>query len=111
MEALMKLYPELSLKKGSFLESKKGRKQSRWKAVGKRRNFFEEFSKSKNFDPLDAQKWYSITHGDIMRAGGSGLLYYYNRSHIEALVKLYPELMLKRENFLKFKEVESKESL
>jgi len=104
IEALVKLYPELRLKKGNFLKLKnlKG-----WKEPGKQRKFFDEFARSKKFDPLDADKWFSVSHYDIRKAGGSHLLYqYYNGSHIKALVKAYPELMLKKENFWKSKQRE-----
>jgi len=72
------------------------------------------FATSKKFNPLDAENWYSVTHSEIRRAvsvyiitsfvlilfkGGRTLFNYYNGSHIEALVKLYPELLLKKRKF------------
>jgi len=98
IKALVKLYPELNLKKGNFFQSKEG-----WKAIRNQRNFFDAFATSKKFNPLDAKNWHSVTKNEIIRAGGSSLLQYYSGSHIKALVKLYPELMLKKENFLKSK--------
>jgi len=100
IKALVKLYPELVLKKGNFLKDKKGRKKAGWKTPGKQRKFFDEFARSKKFNPLDAEKWRSVTHNEIIKAGGSSLLRYHNRSHIEALIALYPELMLKKGCFL-----------
>jgi len=91
--ALMEVYPELMLKKENFF---------RFQAPEQRRKFLDEFAKSKHFDPLDAEKWYSITKEDIIRAGGRGILNYYNELHMEALAKLYPELGLKLENFLHY---------
>jgi len=99
VEALVKLYPELMLKKGNFLKPKVKLKLPRWRAPGKQRKFFNEFAQSKKFNPLDVENWYSITLRDIIRAGGSGLLNYYKGSHIEALVKLYPELTFNKGNF------------
>jgi len=101
IEALVKLYPELTLKHGNFLKFSRGWRAPGWKELAKQRKFFDNYAKSKNFNPLDAEKWYSVTHYQIIRAGGNSLLRYYNRSHIEALVKLYPELMLKKKNFVK----------
>jgi len=92
----VKLYPELMLKREKFFKSKEG-----WKVPANQRNFFERFARSKKFNPLDAENWYSVTHKEIIRAGGGGVLNYYHGSHVKALVKLYPELMLKRENFWK----------
>jgi len=91
---LIQIYPELILKKGNFLKSTKG-----WKALGNQRRFFDSFARSKKYNPLHAEKWYSVTHNEIIRAGGWGVLNYYNGSHMEALVKLYPELMLEKGNF------------
>jgi len=99
IKALVKLYPEVIWKKGNFLKSKKG-----WKSLTNQRSFFEGFARSQNFNPLDAERWYSVSRSDITRAGGSGLLMnYYNGSHVRALMKLYPEQSLKKENFLKSK--------
>jgi len=95
-KALVKLYPELRLKKENFLKSKEG-----WKTPAIQRSFFEAFARSNNFNPLDAEKWYSVTCKEITRAGGRGALSYYNGSHIKALVMLYPELMLRKRNFFK----------
>jgi len=92
--ALVKLYPELKLKKDNFLLSNEG-----WKSKARQRKFFDDFAKSKQFDPLDAEKWYSITRKEISINGGRSMLKYYNGSHIEALTKLYPGLMLKKKNF------------
>jgi len=75
--------------------------KKQWKAPANQRIFFDEFARSKKFNPLDAENWYSVTRREIKAAGGSSLLSYYNGSHIRALVRLYPELMLKFEKFLK----------
>jgi hypothetical protein len=32
------------------------------------KDFFMELAKSKNFDPFDVEKWYSVTHDDILQA-------------------------------------------
>jgi len=98
IKALMKLYPELLLKQGKFFQSTKG-----WKVPGNQRKFFDAFARSQKFNPLSTKNWYSVTRNEIIRAGGCGLLQYYNGSHIKALVKLYPELMLKKENFVKLR--------
>jgi hypothetical protein len=38
-----------------------------------KRDFLAEFARSKNFDPLNAEKWYSITRKDILQAVSSCL--------------------------------------
>jgi len=100
IRALGKLYPEL---KENLLLFKEG-----WKAPENQRKFFDEFARSKKFNPMDPENWYSVTRNDIQRAGGSSLLNnYFNGSHVKALVKLYPELMLKMENFLNLRKKRS----
>jgi len=94
IKAMVKLYPELTLEKGNFFRSERA-----WKA----RKFFEEFAIHSNFNPLDAERWGSVTCRDIIQAGGEKLLLNYNGSHIKALMKLYPELRLKKDNFEKWK--------
>jgi len=94
--ALMEVYPELVLNKEKFFQSKG---IMVWKTPDQRRKFFDDFAKSKQFNPLDAEKWYITTLRDITSAGGRGVLKYYEGSHVKALIKLYPELMLKHEHF------------
>jgi len=90
VKALVKLYPELMLKQRDFLNSKRG-----WKESENHRMFFDRFARSKNFNPLDANNWYSVTRSEIIRAGGGRLIKRY-KGYAKALVKLYPELMLKK---------------
>ncbi len=89
-----------------------------WKAPENGRKFLNAFAASKKFNPLDAEKWLSVTCNEIIRAvsffhpsimllifkhyfkGGGGLLYYYKGSFFRALTELYPELPLKKELFL-----------
>jgi len=96
IRALITLYPELMLKEEDFLHSQV------WKTPEMRRKFLDEFAKFKQFDPLDATKWYSISNREITRVGGTSILNYYKGSHITAVMRLYPELMLNKENFLQF---------
>jgi hypothetical protein len=102
-----------------FLDSKA---KSKWRNPKRWRKFFDEFAKSKNFDPLDAKMWYSISGNEIRKfvvsilnhylslpffklfltivKGGNVMLSYVDGSYIDALIKVYPELKLRRENFL-----------
>jgi len=95
IKALVRLYPELVLKKKKSLRSREG-----WKSPENGRKFFDGFAASKKFNPLDAKNWYSITYNEIIRAGGRGLLYYYKGSFFRALMELYPELKSKEKIFL-----------
>ena len=39
-----------------------------FKLEKERRKFFDNFAKSKQFDPLDVEKWYGVTQTDIRKA-------------------------------------------
>jgi len=91
VKALIELYPELCLRKNSFPHY--FQEGGNWKDPEHRRKFFEEFAKSKQFHPLDAERWYSITKKEVINAGGGGVLEYYDGSHIKALIDVYPELV------------------
>jgi len=73
----------------------------KWNTSENERKFFDTFAASKRFNSLEAEKWYSVSRNELKRSGGGGLLQRYQGSHIKALAKLYPELVLKKENFLK----------
>jgi hypothetical protein len=83
--------------------------------------FFFQFAKSKNSDPLDAEKWYSISRKDLLEAvcpfllhqyasnlfryqGGKFVIKHYG-NRVTALRKVFPELNLKPEKFYQYKGV------
>jgi len=77
-----------------------GTAQTNGETLWKEENFFDQFAISKDFNPLDSEKWYFISKKEVKSAGGLGILEYYNGSHIRAITQLYPELMLQGEKFL-----------
>jgi 8-oxo-dGTP pyrophosphatase MutT (NUDIX family) len=75
IRALRELYPELNLKPKKFLRHSglfhffvdiERLKLTQFSCSDKREKFFVELAKSRNFDPLDVEKWYSIKKKDIM---------------------------------------------
>jgi hypothetical protein len=46
----------------------KSKTEARWTEDKDRRRFFDEFARIKQFDPLDAEAWYSITRDEIRKA-------------------------------------------
>jgi hypothetical protein len=56
IKALRALYPELDLKQEKFSE---------YLGFLKRRKITDELARSKNFNPLDSEKWYTIRQKDI----------------------------------------------
>jgi len=69
----------------------------------KRREFFDNFANSKKFDPLDGERWYTIGHEAVIKAGGKGVLNHSGGSHIKAIIDLYPEINWKKEKFFKYR--------
>ena len=80
IQALTQLYPELNLLKKKFSKSTgiihyvsgnlkfnelKIYFTEGYMMQARRRSFFDNFARSHNFDPLDAEKWYSFTKKDI----------------------------------------------
>jgi hypothetical protein len=63
-----------------------------------RRRFFDEFAHSKKFDPLDAEKWYSVTYTQIINSVCYLIwfwrvqLTYFKREGKEYLMELYSNL-------------------
>jgi hypothetical protein len=53
IRALIALYPELNLKEEKF--------SIHWGYLTKRRRCADEFAKSRNFNPLDPEKWYTVS--------------------------------------------------
>jgi hypothetical protein len=39
-----------------------------WKVIENRRKFFDDFAITRQFNPLDAERWYSIYYNDIVKA-------------------------------------------
>jgi len=61
--ALNSAYPGLKIHKVKFMHSKVG-----WKDPQMQRKFLDEFAKLKRFDPLDDEKWASVSHFDVQSA-------------------------------------------
>lgn len=96
-----------------------------WTKPENRRLFFDEFAKSRGFDPLLASNWYDFISDDFIKIkvciclfllfhtyvfilfllkGGSGVLKHYDGSYSQALLDVYPFIGLEA---LKFKFIPS----
>jgi hypothetical protein len=91
--AAVSLFPELNLDISKFHANKN------WSTHEKQRSFFDNYAKSREFDPLIPANWYSITINDVIQAGGRGLLDRYQGSYITALTTLYPNIGLQKGMF------------
>eukprot|EP00026_Physarum_polycephalum_P001061 Phypoly_transcript_01062.p1 GENE.Phypoly_transcript_01062~~Phypoly_transcript_01062.p1 ORF type:complete len:464 (+),score=56.48 Phypoly_transcript_01062:1819-3210(+) len=64
------------------------------------RNFFNNFARSHDFHPDDANAWYSCTTDMIFQApGGMTVLHHYSGSLIRALIDVYPHLKMDASKF------------
>jgi len=97
IKALIDNYPEINLKKEKF-------KESNLKQITNQNSFFDDFAKSKNFNPQDLLNWYSVTIQDILQAGGADILSLHQGSLKRALSQQYSELNFKIEKFLKYRD-------
>lgn len=81
--------------------------------------FFDEFAKTRHFDPLLPENWYNVNRRDIISEvlqryvimlyncsnndallqGGKGLLVYYDDSLVKALQQVYPAIGLDPQKF------------
>jgi len=94
ISALIQVYPEVNFSRTNF------NKAHHWTSPDNCRDFFNEFAKERNFDPLIPQNWYSIYRDDIIsKKGGKSVLRYYKHSHVQALVSLYPEVCFDLSSF------------
>eukprot|EP00026_Physarum_polycephalum_P001669 Phypoly_transcript_01671.p1 GENE.Phypoly_transcript_01671~~Phypoly_transcript_01671.p1 ORF type:complete len:1064 (+),score=159.93 Phypoly_transcript_01671:260-3193(+) len=71
-----------------------------WAVQKNRRDFLDEFARSKGFDPNNADKWASVSRDDILLAKGTGMLYYFDGSLSDCLLDAYPNIGLKKEKFV-----------
>lgn len=94
--ALIDIFPDLGLQPNKFLFVQIGSLEE----IQNQREFFDRVAQDMNFNPLDAKRWYRVTANDVrQRRGGFFLMDLYDRSHVKALVKLYPELQLQPKLF------------
>jgi len=115
-KALMILYPEVVFDRQSFSRMNLAfilfcvinlPLGASWKDNQSRKEFFNSLLNS-------LQKWrpeyeqnlnkgiYSLRKETIINSGGRGILEYYNGSHIQALIELFPEYDLKVEHFVEY---------
>ena len=63
-----------------------------WKDVSNRRKFFIDLAKEIGFNHLDAEGWHRVTHAQIFKKKGAGLLGLYSNSLKIALEQTFPDI-------------------
>jgi len=66
----------------------------------KRRQFFDDFARKLNINPLIPDHWYEMLPRDVYRVGGQQILYYYGKSLPSALMDVYPDIGLDKDKFV-----------
>eukprot|EP00026_Physarum_polycephalum_P009772 Phypoly_transcript_09908.p1 GENE.Phypoly_transcript_09908~~Phypoly_transcript_09908.p1 ORF type:complete len:313 (+),score=46.93 Phypoly_transcript_09908:110-1048(+) len=66
-----------------------------WESPKNRKQFFDEFARENNFDPLLPENWYQVTERSVLfYKYSSSVLRYYEGSFTKALESLYPDIGL-----------------
>eukprot|EP00026_Physarum_polycephalum_P000538 Phypoly_transcript_00539.p1 GENE.Phypoly_transcript_00539~~Phypoly_transcript_00539.p1 ORF type:complete len:959 (+),score=132.38 Phypoly_transcript_00539:57-2933(+) len=92
--ALEDVYPNIGLDSSKLWNS------TLWHKEEARRKFFENYAKTRGFDPLVSDNWYSQSKIQIMATkGASKVIFYHGRSVAQALVDLFPNIGLRIERF------------
>eukprot|EP00026_Physarum_polycephalum_P006810 Phypoly_transcript_06862.p1 GENE.Phypoly_transcript_06862~~Phypoly_transcript_06862.p1 ORF type:complete len:562 (+),score=109.53 Phypoly_transcript_06862:93-1688(+) len=88
--ALNATFPDIGFKNHKFAKSP----TDYWKSPANQRMFFDEFSKSRNFDPLFPKNWYSVKHTDLLATKGCSTIVEQHGSLAKALISNYPNIGL-----------------
>eukprot|EP00026_Physarum_polycephalum_P000503 Phypoly_transcript_00504.p2 GENE.Phypoly_transcript_00504~~Phypoly_transcript_00504.p2 ORF type:complete len:477 (+),score=71.61 Phypoly_transcript_00504:1867-3297(+) len=93
-EALMNLFPNIGLQKSKFSASDLSDLRKRQK------QFLLDYAASHNFDPNNAENWYSVG-SHIYYEPGSRDIFPHNHTVAQALVDSFPEIGLDKSRFAK----------
>eukprot|EP00026_Physarum_polycephalum_P003067 Phypoly_transcript_03076.p1 GENE.Phypoly_transcript_03076~~Phypoly_transcript_03076.p1 ORF type:complete len:846 (+),score=126.53 Phypoly_transcript_03076:232-2538(+) len=86
IKLLMDVFPDIGLEAHKFSHVR----NNHWTDVDNRKRFFDDFAKSKGFDPLNKDKWRLVSHDEVAQTkGGSGVLSHYKGSLTNALIDVY----------------------
>eukprot|EP00026_Physarum_polycephalum_P003327 Phypoly_transcript_03337.p1 GENE.Phypoly_transcript_03337~~Phypoly_transcript_03337.p1 ORF type:complete len:777 (+),score=98.56 Phypoly_transcript_03337:66-2333(+) len=90
--ALADTYPEIGI--DSFHFRIVGR--SYWRSSGNRKRFFDSYAKKRNFDPLNANNWYSVSQSTLVaeKGGISVMIRYYKTDLSRGLKDVYPTMKI-----------------
>eukprot|EP00026_Physarum_polycephalum_P000547 Phypoly_transcript_00548.p1 GENE.Phypoly_transcript_00548~~Phypoly_transcript_00548.p1 ORF type:complete len:911 (+),score=120.65 Phypoly_transcript_00548:114-2846(+) len=66
-----------------------------------RKNFFENFAKTHNFDPLISENWYHVTKDHILAAKGGKTVMTHYTSLGQAVIDIFPGIGLDKSRFIK----------
>eukprot|EP00026_Physarum_polycephalum_P000662 Phypoly_transcript_00663.p1 GENE.Phypoly_transcript_00663~~Phypoly_transcript_00663.p1 ORF type:complete len:1097 (+),score=133.55 Phypoly_transcript_00663:927-4217(+) len=88
IETLLSVFPDIGL------DPRKFQKDLFFSVVQNRREFFDNYAKDHNFDPLIEGNWYSVDMRDLMNTKGAKIVARYYGGIKIALRHLYPELKI-----------------
>eukprot|EP00026_Physarum_polycephalum_P003479 Phypoly_transcript_03491.p1 GENE.Phypoly_transcript_03491~~Phypoly_transcript_03491.p1 ORF type:complete len:593 (+),score=70.39 Phypoly_transcript_03491:636-2414(+) len=98
IKTIMDVYPNIGLEETKFYRVS----NDYLKSNANGRGVLESYARSKGFDPLQPENWYSFSKDDLITIkGGELLLKYHGYSVIKLLTDLFPDIGLERERFSK----------
>eukprot|EP00026_Physarum_polycephalum_P001762 Phypoly_transcript_01764.p1 GENE.Phypoly_transcript_01764~~Phypoly_transcript_01764.p1 ORF type:complete len:946 (-),score=154.63 Phypoly_transcript_01764:299-3136(-) len=104
--AIVAAYPDIGLELMKFPRVT----DNYWKDPKNRRQFFDEYARDHNFDPLEAGNWYSVLYEELVQYKGGGRVIRYHGTYARALKELYPEVNFNMERFKKTEHWTNKEN-
>eukprot|EP00026_Physarum_polycephalum_P001631 Phypoly_transcript_01633.p1 GENE.Phypoly_transcript_01633~~Phypoly_transcript_01633.p1 ORF type:complete len:1064 (+),score=132.57 Phypoly_transcript_01633:31-3192(+) len=91
-QALIDLFPNIGLVKANFSRN--------WRSVKRLKIFFEDYAKSKNFNPRKAHNWYLQPLSSVASApGAKAVMEHCNNNIGKALIRVFPDIGLKEHTF------------
>eukprot|EP00026_Physarum_polycephalum_P001342 Phypoly_transcript_01343.p1 GENE.Phypoly_transcript_01343~~Phypoly_transcript_01343.p1 ORF type:complete len:974 (+),score=101.70 Phypoly_transcript_01343:154-3075(+) len=98
-KALLATFPNIGFDATKFTILPK----NHWADISNRRDLFSNFAKAHDFDPLDTNKWYSVTKAQFLAFKNAGsVLIYYKGSLSAALQNVFLELVWDKNRFATF---------
>lgn len=91
--ALQNVYPEHCWDLQKF----KNKSRTSWENIEAHKECFDRIMNNLGYNCMD--DWYNVTHSDIVKHRGGGLLLHYNNSPSSALQNIYPEHKWELERF------------
>eukprot|EP00026_Physarum_polycephalum_P001074 Phypoly_transcript_01075.p1 GENE.Phypoly_transcript_01075~~Phypoly_transcript_01075.p1 ORF type:complete len:1059 (+),score=134.10 Phypoly_transcript_01075:98-3274(+) len=96
ISALLHVFPELPWDEAKFSNLRKGY----WSDPKNIRKFFVQYAQDHGFDPLVAEKWYSVDRGDVLNTKlGRTFLGFYDNNIVAALMEVFPNIGLEESKF------------
>eukprot|EP00026_Physarum_polycephalum_P002883 Phypoly_transcript_02892.p1 GENE.Phypoly_transcript_02892~~Phypoly_transcript_02892.p1 ORF type:complete len:806 (+),score=69.97 Phypoly_transcript_02892:73-2490(+) len=96
--ALLDLFPDIGLEKSKFL-------QMVWKDPSVRRNFFQNFARRNEFNPLEPEHWHATFRNLLYAKGANQVIPHHKNSMAHALMDHFPDIGLDLDRLLELERI------